>query len=523
MASKKQATNDLELLRKELAKLQKSEARFKKAEAALKESEEKYRLLAENAVEVIWTMDLDGNFTYISPSVEHLRGYPQEEAMGMHLAETMTPESFEYAMEELAVYTTMAKEDLPHSRTLELEQLCKDGTTIWTEVTVRMVSDESGNLDALQGTTRDITERRKVQERLRRNEERFRLFYEQAPVAYQSLDKDGFIKEVNKAWQDLLGFEREAVLNLKFEELLRPGFKERFERINQHLIEVGAIQNIELDVIRKDGSILTVSLNGNAAVDEEGSFVQSHLIFFDVTERKHTEREMRKRSLRFDLREGEIYLVNEKGLSLAKEACIDLLGVGFNGLIFTRNPNLNLGDGQGVRAETIWVSARSGRGGVDPGVKGILSIIEALSESRAILLDCMDFLLTRESFPVILQFVQELRDLAYLIHHIVIVKLDGSLLSSQEFDLLAQESEEINTAGMEKVPQELLKILKFVYERNIVSITPTYTDIKVFLGISKPTMGKRIRQLLNRGYLIETKKGREKHLELTEKGKMLFR
>ncbi len=144
-----------------------------KAQEALRESELRYRLLAENANDIIFTTGTDLRFTYISPSVTRLRGYSVEEAMAQPLDKIMTPASLEALMtayrEEMEIESRETKYP-SRMRRLEMEQYCKDGSTIWTETTFAALRDADGTLVEILGITRDITERKKVDEELREKE-----------------------------------------------------------------------------------------------------------------------------------------------------------------------------------------------------------------------------------------------------------------------------------------------------------------------------------------------------------------
>lgn len=135
----------------------------KRIEEALRTSEHRYRLLAENAFDVIWTMDLTGRFTYVSPSVERLRGYTVEEVLQQDLHSSLTPATAHEAEEGL-IHLLETGEVLKHE--WEVEQYRKDGSTVWTEVIVNVVRDESGKPVEIVGITRDATARKQLEESL---------------------------------------------------------------------------------------------------------------------------------------------------------------------------------------------------------------------------------------------------------------------------------------------------------------------------------------------------------------------
>jgi len=148
----------------------------KQAEEKLRQSEKQYRLLAENATDVIWTTDTDLRITYISPSVTRMLGYTVEEFLAQERL-NLTPSSNLMAQkvleEELAVEKGEEK-DLHRSRILELEVPCKDGSIKWTETSASFIRDLKDNATGILGVTRDITERKGAEEKLRQTEEQLR-------------------------------------------------------------------------------------------------------------------------------------------------------------------------------------------------------------------------------------------------------------------------------------------------------------------------------------------------------------
>ena len=141
----------------------------KKTEEALRDSESKHRFLAENASDVIWTTDLELNYTYISPSAERISGYSLEEILTLSPAKILTPSSFKKATELLAQELTaeqVRQADHDRAKVIEVEQICKDGSTVWVELNVSFIRDQDGNPAGLMGVTREISARKKAEEKL---------------------------------------------------------------------------------------------------------------------------------------------------------------------------------------------------------------------------------------------------------------------------------------------------------------------------------------------------------------------
>ena len=136
---------------------------------AMRESEERYRLISQNISDIIWTTDMNLNYTYISPSIKKVLGYPPEELINLNIAETLESSSLEKAMQVFqneVIDAPFIKEKTDKTVTLELEHIRKDGSHIWTEVIVSYLRDETGAPVALLGINRDITTRKQAEDAL---------------------------------------------------------------------------------------------------------------------------------------------------------------------------------------------------------------------------------------------------------------------------------------------------------------------------------------------------------------------
>lgn len=254
----------------------------KRTQEALKESEKRYRLVAENAYDVIWTMEPDGRLTYISPSVERLRGYTPEEAIQQGIAETLTPESAELVLEGLSLFTKDAEIPAQH---WELEQICKNGSTVWTDTRVSPIKDANGNLISILGITRDITEQKKLREAL----EIKNVAIEYAANGFLITDIDGTIEYINPAFTEITGYTKEDVLG-NTPRVLKSGHQPPvfYEILWSHILS-GRTWRGEVLNRRKNGEEY-YQLTAIAPVkNDSGEIIKFVSVLQDISERKNTE------------------------------------------------------------------------------------------------------------------------------------------------------------------------------------------------------------------------------------------
>lgn len=151
-------------------------------------------------------------------------------------------------------------------------------------------------IDELNGMRRRLvqleeTEARllETEKQLRECQERFQLFYEHSPSAYQSLNEDGCVLEVNQAWLSILGYSREDILGKWFGDFVAPEDLDHFRANFPKFKAAGESHGVEFRMVRKDGSSISVSFDGRIGRDQLGRFTQAHCILHHITEQQRME------------------------------------------------------------------------------------------------------------------------------------------------------------------------------------------------------------------------------------------
>ncbi|ABK45442.1 PAS/PAC sensor hybrid histidine kinase [Magnetococcus marinus MC-1] len=287
-------------------------------------------MLVEGMPAVIYTEDLRTQLPYyVSPQAVVLlggQGCQADEPLDVWWNRHVWAEDWE----TLQHARQMLKK---HKRPMQVEyrMVRQDGQLIWVRDVARLVCDEQGLPLLVQGMVMDVSEARHTHEKLIASEVRFRQLYENAPIAYQSLNTEGVIQNVNQAWLKKTGYELSQVLDHSLFEFLVVGQEQEVAKKFEAFLQAGYVQDLHYELRCADGRALKVSINGQVSRDRSGRLVKTHCVLTDITEQDRAaqalqESESRLRLILASTGEGLFGLDLQGNFIFANPACLRMMG-----------------------------------------------------------------------------------------------------------------------------------------------------------------------------------------------------
>ncbi|MBI5569429.1 MAG: PAS domain S-box protein [Desulfomonile tiedjei] len=257
----------------------------KQAETALGLSEETYRRLVENINDVIFSLDVQGRFTYISPVIERFAHYDVSEVIGQPFYRFVHPDDLDIVWEKFK--QTLAGNLEAH----EFRVFAKDGSLIHVRTSSRPLW-EGSRLVGLTGVMADITERKKAEEALWESESNLRTLMDLMPDPLVVYDPQGCVTYVNDAFVKTYGWSQDELLGTRI-DFVPPEEAEKTRAAWERTMRREPIL-FETRRFTKDRKLLDIEATTAVLLDQQGNHQASIVIHRDVTDRKRAEERLRK-------------------------------------------------------------------------------------------------------------------------------------------------------------------------------------------------------------------------------------
>jgi PAS domain S-box-containing protein len=277
----------------------------KKAEEELRNANKQLQDIIEFLPDATLVIDQDKKVIAWNRAIEEMTGVRKEDIIGKG--------DYAYAVAFYGVRRPILI-DLIFLSDKEIETrydyVKREGNTLFAEVfissmyggkgaylwgTATPLIDSEGNIVGAIESIRDITERKRAEEALRIAKEEYHDLYEKAPLGYHTVDSQGRITDMNKTELNWLGYTREEIIGKKtIFDIQTPESANRGRKALQRLVKKGGVADIELEFVRKDGSVMPVNLHVSVLHNSKGEFIRTRSIVIDLTERKRAEEKLAK-------------------------------------------------------------------------------------------------------------------------------------------------------------------------------------------------------------------------------------
>lgn len=256
-------------------------------EEELREANDFSEKIIETAPLAFVLLDLKGNILRFNSATEKMLGWSREEIQNQALfgIHSEKAENFHNIFKMIRENNGINDYHTQHER--------RDGTQIEISISAAPLLGANNEVTGVVAVIADITEQKNKEIKLRESESRFRRLYERAPNGYQSLDGDGKIIEVNQAWLDNLGYQKEEVIGHYFGDFLTEESRESFHSKFPRLKRTDEVHNLEFEMVHKNGSLVTMEFDGRIGLDDHGKFQQIHCLLSNITEKHKANEKIR--------------------------------------------------------------------------------------------------------------------------------------------------------------------------------------------------------------------------------------
>ena len=305
-------------------------------------SEQRFRTIIERMQDAYYELDLKGNYTFSNYAVMNSLGYSRAELIGMNYRQIIPADE---AQNIFHAYNDVFRTGIPNKG---LSHKCKrkDGKIIFMESTIDLQTNDTGEIIGFRTVSRDITERKALEEELRQSEERYRTILQEMEDSYYEVDRSGNFTFVNDSTCRETGYTRREMIGMNYRKATFREDVETVYRVFNNVYRTGKPNRaFSHRMVRKDGSVRFVEAAISPLKNKQGETVGFRCVSRDVTERKRLEDDLARSEETYrtilEQMQDAYYEIDAAGNFLfANDATCRSLGTPLNKLIGTNYSRL---------------------------------------------------------------------------------------------------------------------------------------------------------------------------------------
>lgn len=261
----------------------------KQTERALIRSEERFRNILESMQDSYYEVSLDGKFTFVNDATSRHLLYTREELIGNSYKIIMSEAEAQRVFDMFHKVFLTGEPNLGFAHKVSR----KDGVTGYAESSVSLLKDERGVPIGFNSVSRDVTERKQLEERLRRSEERFRTILENMQDSYYEVDLAGNFTFINISASDRLGYSRDELLGKNYRLTTATDDLGNIMAAFNEVYTTGIPNKCFINKsVCRDGSVVIVESSISLLRNEHGEVIGFNSVGRDITERKALEQRL---------------------------------------------------------------------------------------------------------------------------------------------------------------------------------------------------------------------------------------
>jgi PAS domain S-box-containing protein len=274
----------------------------------LSESESRYRHLVQNSPDLVWSIDADARFTFVSDTCERLTGWRPDQLLGRHFGALVHNSSRDVAEVDWTIGLSQGQQELRG----RLNLLHKDGHPIPAEFSAMSELDADGKFAGATGSVRDMTDRERLERELRESEERYRFLVQNSPDVVFQIDSEGRFTYLGETIERMTGHGPAELVGQHFSVIVDPGsHEEAGARWAALVADPMTAQTVQINLRHRSGALVPVEVSAVGMLGGDGRFDGIHGATRDVTDRERLARNLREQAAALAAGEERAHLARE--------------------------------------------------------------------------------------------------------------------------------------------------------------------------------------------------------------------